>query len=34
VRASNGAGETQLTSQWNRSGYQRSVVEKLDVVVL
>ncbi len=34
VRATNGAGETQLTSQWNRSGYQRSVVERLDVVVL
>jgi len=34
VRATNNAGETQRTSQWNRSGYQRDVIEHLDVVVL
>ncbi len=34
VRATNQAGETQRTSQWNRSGYQRDVIEQLDVVVV
>ncbi len=34
VRATNTAGETQRTAQWNRSGYQRDVIEHLDVVVL
>jgi sulfite dehydrogenase len=34
VRATNNAGETQRTAQWNRSGYQRDVVEHLDVVVV
>jgi sulfite dehydrogenase (cytochrome) subunit A len=34
VRATNGAGETQPIAQWNRSGYQRDVIEHLDVVVL
>jgi len=34
VRATNAAGETQRAAQWNRSGYQRGVIEQLDVVVL
>jgi hypothetical protein len=34
VRATNNAGETQRTAQWNRSGYQRDVIEKLDVAVV
>jgi sulfite dehydrogenase (cytochrome) subunit A len=34
VRATNNAGETQRSAQWNRSGYQRDVIEHLDVVVL
>ncbi len=34
VRATNNTGETQATAQWNRSGYQRDVIEHLDVVVL
>lgn len=34
VKATNDKGETQLTSQWNHSGYQRSVIEHLDVVVV
>ena len=34
VRATNGAGETQPIAQWNRSGYQRDVIEHLDAVVL
>lgn len=34
VRATNGAGETQPDAQWNRSGYQRDVIEHVDVVVL
>jgi hypothetical protein len=34
VRATNGAGETQRTAQWNRSGYQRDIVEHLEVVVV
>ena len=33
VRATNSAGETQSTTQWNRSGYQRDVIEHLDVTV-
>jgi len=33
ARATNAAGQTQTTSQWNRSGYQRNVVEHVDVVV-
>src|SRR5271165_4706882 len=33
VRATNNAGEAQRTAQWNRSGYQRDVIEHLDVVV-
>jgi hypothetical protein len=32
-RASNAAGEKQTTHQWNRSGYQRNVIEQLDVTV-
>jgi len=34
VRAINGNGEAQHTSQWNRSGYQRNVIEQLDITVL
>ncbi len=34
VRATNNDGETQRTTQWNRSGYQRDVIEHLDVAVL
>src|SRR5271166_4660721 len=34
VRATTAAGETQRAAQWNRSGYQRDVIEHLDVVVL
>ncbi len=34
VRATNNAGEAQRSAQWNRSGYQRDVIEHLDVVVL
>ncbi|MGA9565240.1 MAG: molybdopterin-dependent oxidoreductase [Candidatus Korobacteraceae bacterium] len=33
VRATAGDGQTQRTSQWNRSGYQRDVIEHVDVVV-
>ncbi len=33
VRATAGDGQTQRTSQWNRSGYQRDVIEHMDVVV-
>ena len=33
ARATNNAGQTQTTGQWNRSGYQRNVVEHIDVVV-
>lgn len=32
-RATNEAGETQVTSQWNRSGYARNVIESLEVTV-
>jgi sulfite dehydrogenase len=31
VRATNGSGDTQSSAQWNRSGYQRSVIEHMDV---
>src|SRR5271166_3737451 len=34
VRGTNAVGETQPTSQWNRSGYQRDVIEHVDVVVI
>jgi DMSO/TMAO reductase YedYZ molybdopterin-dependent catalytic subunit len=34
TRATNNAGETQLNAQWNRSGYQRSVIEHVDVTVV
>jgi DMSO/TMAO reductase YedYZ molybdopterin-dependent catalytic subunit len=34
VRATSNAGETQRTVQWNRSGYQRNVIEQFDVVVV
>jgi len=33
VRATAGDGQTQRSSQWNRSGYQRDVIEDMDVVV-
>jgi hypothetical protein len=33
VRATANNGETQVTSQWNRSGYQRDVIEQQEVVV-
>jgi len=33
VRATTDDGQQQATSQWNRSGYQRDVIEHLDVVV-
>jgi hypothetical protein len=33
VRATSKEGQQQATSQWNRSGYQRDVIEHLDVVV-
>jgi DMSO/TMAO reductase YedYZ molybdopterin-dependent catalytic subunit len=32
-RATNAAGQTQTTQQWNRSGYQRNVIEHVDVKV-
>jgi sulfite dehydrogenase (cytochrome) subunit A len=34
VRATGNSGETQVTEQWNRSGYQRDVIEHQDVVVM
>ncbi len=34
VRATSNSGETQVTEQWNRSGYQRDVIEHQDVVVM
>jgi sulfite dehydrogenase len=34
VRATSDSGETQPAAQWNRSGYQRDVIEHEDVVVL
>jgi DMSO/TMAO reductase YedYZ molybdopterin-dependent catalytic subunit len=33
ARATNSAGRTQTTQQWNRSGYQRNVIEHVDVTV-
>ena len=33
VRATSGDGQQQVAAQWNRSGYQRDVIEHLDVVV-
>ena len=33
VRATAGDGQTQRTSQWTRSGYQRDIIEHLEVVV-
>jgi sulfite dehydrogenase (cytochrome) subunit A len=33
VRATSSSGETQVRSQWNRSGYQRDVIEQQNVVV-
>jgi DMSO/TMAO reductase YedYZ molybdopterin-dependent catalytic subunit len=33
VRATTDDGQQQVTSQWNRSGYQRDVIEHVDVVV-
>ncbi len=33
VKATNNDGITQSTAQWNRSGYQRNVIEELDVTV-
>jgi sulfite dehydrogenase (cytochrome) subunit A len=33
AKATNAAGETQTTAMWNRSGYQRNVIEQLDVNV-
>jgi sulfite dehydrogenase len=32
-KATNAKGETQSTQQWNRSGYQRNLIEHLDVTV-
>ena len=34
VRATSNAGEGQAVAQWNRSGYQRDVIEHLDVSVV
>lgn len=34
VRATNNAGEAQLQRQWNHGGYQRSVIEHMDVRVV
>jgi hypothetical protein len=33
VRATTEDGQQQVKSQWNRSGYQRDVIEHVDVVV-
>jgi hypothetical protein len=33
-RATNAKGETQTTKQWNRSGYQRNVVERVEVTIV
>jgi sulfite dehydrogenase len=32
-KATNRDGQTQVTSQWNRSGYQRNVIQQVDVTV-
>jgi hypothetical protein len=34
VRATNADGTGQQDAQWNRSGYQRDVIEQLDVMVV
>jgi sulfite dehydrogenase (cytochrome) subunit A len=34
VRATSSAGQMQRTAKWNRSGYQRDVIEQLDVAVV
>lgn len=34
VRATSNAGETQVDYMWNRSGYQRNVIEHVDVTVV
>jgi DMSO/TMAO reductase YedYZ molybdopterin-dependent catalytic subunit len=34
VRATAGDGQQQVDSQWNRSGYQRDVIEHIDVAVI
>jgi hypothetical protein len=34
VRATSSAGQMQRTAKWNRSGYQRDVIEHLDVAVV
>jgi hypothetical protein len=34
VRAVANDGQQQLTAKWNRSGYQRDVIEHVDVVVV
>jgi DMSO/TMAO reductase YedYZ molybdopterin-dependent catalytic subunit len=33
AKATNAAGETQTTAQWNRSGYARNVIESVEVTV-
>jgi DMSO/TMAO reductase YedYZ molybdopterin-dependent catalytic subunit len=33
AKATNTAGETQTTAQWNRSGYARNVIESVEVTV-
>jgi sulfite dehydrogenase len=33
-RATNGKGESQVERQWNRSGYQRNVIERVNVTVV
>ena len=33
-KATNAKGETQVTQQWNRSGYQRNVIEHVDIDVV
>ena len=33
VKATNAAGQTQTTHQWNRSGYARNVIESVEVNV-
>ena len=33
-KATNAAGQTQVTAQWNHSGYQRNIIERLSVNVI
>jgi hypothetical protein len=33
-RATNAAGETQTTSEWNHGGYRRHVIQTIDVEVV